>query len=89
MSISCWRRWWTASNDLMNFKLHLLACAVLAYPLVGRAQEDGAQLPAALKDCIFLREESFKWYVQFDYEHEGKLFALLYAIGHDGKKDCH
>jgi len=68
----------------MNFKLHLLACAVLAYPLVGRAQEDGAQLPAALKDCIFLREESFKWYVQFDYEHEGKLFALLYAIGHDG-----
>jgi hypothetical protein len=63
-----------------------LILALLASPFPTEAVEDAPpQPPAALQGCLYLREETFRWYVQFDHESEGKLFAILLAKHYDGK----
>lgn len=71
----------------MTRRIQLLALMFFTLPLGGRAQDAGEELPAPLKDCVYLRQEAFKWYVQYDHAYEGRWFALY--LGHDHNRKSH
>lgn len=70
----------------MKLSAWLPVFVLIASPFAGMAQEAAPQeVPAALAELSYVREEATQWYVAFNMEHEGKWKPHYVNRASDGK----